>query len=109
MSQKLSRHGLAVNTVIQTSSSMLLDLVEAGLGYVVMPGCALTLRGHNVQAVRIEGLTTVWTFGRLKTRPRPAAMDVSDPRLREAIGRAGGRDRVCRDVVIRVGRGTSNK
>src|SRR3546814_18219052 len=34
MSQKLSRHGLAVNTVIQTSSSMLLDLVEAGLGLV---------------------------------------------------------------------------
>src|SRR3546814_732245 len=85
MSQKLSRHGLAVNTVIQTSSSMLLDLVEAGLGYVVMPGCALTLRGHNVQAVRIEGLTTVWTFGRLKTRPRTAAIDVFDTLLREVI------------------------
>ncbi|WP_198351160.1 LysR family transcriptional regulator [Flavisphingomonas formosensis] len=85
MSQKLSRHGLAVNTVIQTSSSMLLDLVEAGQGYVVMPGCALTLRGHNVQAVRIEGLTTVWTFGRLKTRPRTAAIDVFDNLLREVI------------------------
>src|SRR3546814_6326660 len=83
MSQELSRHGLAVNTVIQTSSSMLLDLVEAGLGYVVMPGCALTLRGHNVQAVRIEGLTTVWTFGRLKTRPRTAAIDVFDTLLRD--------------------------
>src|SRR3546814_11170872 len=47
MSQELSRHGLAVNTVIQTSSSMLLDLVEAGLGYGVMPGCALTLRGGS--------------------------------------------------------------
>src|SRR3546814_20092878 len=72
MSQKLSRHGLAVNTVIQTSSSMLLDLVEAGLGYVVMPGCALPLRGNNVQAVRIEGLTTVWTveIGRASGRER---------------------------------------
>nr|WP_255325764.1 LysR family transcriptional regulator [Sphingobium sp. 15-1] len=85
MSQRLSRHGLSVNTVIQTSSSMLLDLVEAGQGYVVMPGCALTLRGHNVQAVRIDGLTTVWTFGRLKTRPRTAAIDVFDTLLREVI------------------------
>lgn len=85
MRQKLSRHGLNVNTVIETSSSMLLDLVEAGQGYVVMPGCALTLRRHNVHATRIDGLTTVWTFGRLKTRPRTAAIDVFDTILREVI------------------------
>lgn len=83
--QKLSRHGLTMNAVIETSSSMLLDLVEAGLGFVVMPGCALTLRGHNVHATRIDGLTTVWTFGRLKTRPRTAAIDVFDTILREVM------------------------
>jgi LysR family nitrogen assimilation transcriptional regulator len=83
--RKLSSQGLTVNAVIQTSSSMLLDLVEAGLGYVAMPGCALTLRGHDVCAARIDGLKTLWTFGRLKTRPGTATIDAYETLLREVM------------------------
>ena len=82
---KLSRHGLSLNNVLLTSSSMLLDLVEAGMGYVVMPGCALTLRRPNVRATRIEGAATIWTFGRIKTRPRTAAVNAFDVLLTDVM------------------------
>lgn len=86
MGQRLARHGLlSGDTVIETSASLMLDLVEKGLGFAAMPGLALTLNHGNVRAVPIAGLTHVWTFGRLKTRPRTAAVDAYEALLKETV------------------------
>src|SRR3546814_5432040 len=39
--QRLARLGRSPNVAITTSASMMLDLAELGLGYVVKPGCAM--------------------------------------------------------------------
>src|SRR3546814_5864697 len=60
--QRLARLGRSQNVVIKTSASMMLELAELGLGYVVMTGCAMGSRRYEMEAVPIAELSVTWTI-----------------------------------------------
>lgn len=83
--QRLARLGREQNVVIKTSASMMLELVELGLGYVVMTGCAMVSRRYDMEAVPIADLSVTWTMSTLRTHPKSAAVNAFEDLLRQVI------------------------
>src|SRR3546814_18297934 len=70
--QRLARLGRSQNVVIKTSASMMLELAELGLGYVVLTGCAMGSRRYDMEAFPIAELSVTWTIRTLRTHPKTA-------------------------------------
>lgn len=87
--QRLARLGKSQNVVIKTSASMMLELAELGLGYVVMTGCAMHSQRFEMEAVPIADLSVTWTLSTLRNHPKTAAVEAFEALLRDVI-----RDRV---------------
>src|SRR3546814_497669 len=83
--QRLARLGRSQNVVIKTSASMILELAELGLGYVVMTGCAMGSRRYEMEAVPIAELSVTWTISTLRTHPKTAAVNAFEALLRQVI------------------------
>lgn len=71
---RLAKSGRTQNVAVRTSASLMLELADLGLGYVMMPGCALPCRGYDLAQVPIEDVTITWTASTLRTRPPSAAV-----------------------------------
>src|SRR3546814_11630633 len=73
--QRLARLGRSQNVVIKTSASMMLELAELGLGYVVMTGCAMGSRRYEMEAVPIAEISVTWTNSTLRTQDRKSVVE----------------------------------
>lgn len=85
--QRIARSGHSQNVLIKTSSSMMLELAELGLGYVAMAGCAVGSRRYDMETVPIADHSVTWTMSRLRTRPVTAAMSAFESVLGKAVRR----------------------
>ncbi|WP_157219550.1 LysR family transcriptional regulator [Flavisphingomonas formosensis] len=83
--QRLAKLGRSQNVVIKTSASMMLELSELGLGYVVMTGCAMGSKRYELEAVAIADLSVTWTISTLRMHPKTAAVNAFEALLRQAI------------------------
>ncbi|WP_166459381.1 LysR family transcriptional regulator [Amycolatopsis pithecellobii] len=83
--QRLARVGRSQNVLIKTSSSMMLELADLGLGFVAMAGCAMGSRRYDMEAVPIADRAVTWTMSRLRTRPPTAAMKAFEAILAEVV------------------------
>ncbi|QSE86722.1 LysR family transcriptional regulator [Rhodococcus koreensis] len=83
--QRLARFGRSQNVLVNTSSSMMLELADLGLGYVVMAGCATGSRRYEMETVPIVDHSITWTIGTLRTRPVTAAMTAFEALLTAEI------------------------
>lgn len=85
LTQRLSRLGLSQNAVIKTSSSMMLELAELGLGFVAMAGCGMGSRHYDLESVPIADFSVTWTISKLRNHPTTAAINAFEGFLRQVI------------------------
>lgn len=80
------KHRFALNVIMEVNSpSSRLSLVERGVGYTVMPGCAsyrLRARG-SVIAAPLSGFNVVWTLVRSKQPAQPALVRATEQKIRD--------------------------
>jgi DNA-binding transcriptional LysR family regulator len=89
--QALAHFGQSQNVLVSTSSSMMLELADLGLGVVAMAGCALGSRRYDMEAVPIADHSVTWTAAKLRTRPSTAAIEAFRSMLGKAVrARAAG-------------------
>jgi LysR family transcriptional regulator, nitrogen assimilation regulatory protein len=89
--QALAHFGQSQNVLVSTSSSMMLELADLGLGFVAMAGCALGSRRYDLEAVLIADHSVTWTAAKLRTRPATAAIEAFRAILGQAMrARAAG-------------------
>lgn len=78
----LARHGLSLNPVVEVAGqSLALELIGRGLGYSIMPHCAVRaeIAAGRVAGAPIRGLSVAWTFGVNRARAgMPALMALKD-------------------------------
>jgi LysR family nitrogen assimilation transcriptional regulator len=88
----LNRLGLSANVRLEANTLPLMtDLVRAGLGYTILPGCGVrqALRQKLVSASPIDGLAITW----LVAKPKSRSLSVAAERFYELL-RETGRDLV---------------
>jgi LysR family nitrogen assimilation transcriptional regulator len=85
INQVLAHFGQSQNVLVSTSSSMMLELADLGLGYVAIAGCAVGSRRYDMEAVPIIDHTVTWTVARLRSRPVTAAIEAFQNILDDAI------------------------
>lgn len=85
LNQRLSRFGKPLNVLVKTSASMMLELVDLGLGFVAMPGCAMGSRRYDLEAAPINNFSITWTVSTLRTRPPSSAVKAFEELLYQAV------------------------
>ncbi|HEY0940008.1 MAG TPA: LysR family transcriptional regulator [Steroidobacter sp.] len=85
LNQRLTRFGREQNVVVKSTASMMLELAELGVGFVAMPGCALSSRRYELETAPITNFSITWTVSTLRTRPSSAAVKAYETLLRQAI------------------------
>ena len=83
--QRLARFGRSQNVLVSTSSSMMLELADLGLGYVAMGGCAIGSRRYDMEKVLISDHSITWTLGKVRARPVTASMRAFESLLGRAM------------------------
>jgi LysR family nitrogen assimilation transcriptional regulator len=85
--QRMARSGRTQNVLVKTSSSLMLELADLGLGYVAMAGCALGSRRYDMESAPIADHSVTWTMSTLRTRPPSAAVKAFETVLGKAVRR----------------------
>lgn len=78
LERALAQARLQSNTVIEANTLTLLDFVERGLGYSVVPACAVAgfNQRHRLSVGLIDGFRSDWAVASLRGHPRTAALKV---------------------------------
>ncbi len=88
ISDELARHGLALRANLEVAGQpLVLDLITQGVGYTVLPYCAIQaeMSAGEISGAPIKGLTLTWTLGVNRMRAHVPAVREMIRLIHEAV------------------------
>ena len=82
------RHGFVLDVIMEVNTpSLILSLVERGIGFTVLPGCASLRQRESgrVVASPLRDLKVVWTLAKSKTPAQPALVAAVERKIRQLV------------------------
>ena len=82
------RHGFVLDVIMEINTpSLILSLVERGVGFTVLPGCASYRQRELglVVASPLRNFQVVWTLARSRTPAQPALVAIVERKIRQLI------------------------
>jgi LysR family transcriptional regulator, nitrogen assimilation regulatory protein len=82
------RHGFVLDVIMEINTpSLILSLVERGIGFTVLPGCASHRQRESgrVVASPLRDLKVVWTLAKSKTPAQPALVAAVERKIRQLV------------------------
>jgi LysR family nitrogen assimilation transcriptional regulator len=82
------RHGFVLDVIMEVNTpSLILSLVEHGIGFTVLPGCASHRQRElgRVVASPLRGFKVVWTLAKSRTPAQPALVAAVERKIRQLV------------------------
>jgi LysR family transcriptional regulator, nitrogen assimilation regulatory protein len=82
------RHGFVLDVIMEINTpSLILSLVQHGIGFTVLPGCASHRQRElgSVVASPLRGFKVVWTLAKSRTPAQPALVAAVERKIRQLV------------------------